>query len=53
MERFLLRLQDKKANEEIENKVIWLDTKSVSFSMKFLDACLETGSSTHFPKVVV
>ena len=53
VERFLLRLQDKKVNGGVEDKVIWLDTKSSSFSMKSHYACPEPGSSTPFPKAVV
>ena len=53
MKSFLLRLQDKKVNEEVEDKVIWLDTKNGSFSMKSLYACPELGSSTSFRKAIV
>ena len=53
MERFSLRFQDKAVNREGENKVIWLETMSRSFSMKSLYTCLEPGSLAPFPEVVV
>ena len=45
---FLSRLQEKVVNGEGKVKVIWLKTKSGSFSVKSLYAFLELGSSAPF-----
>ena len=34
MEHFPFRLQDKVVNEEGEDKIIWLETKNGTFSIK-------------------
>ena len=47
VECFPLRLQDKAV------KVIWLETKSGSFSVRSLDTCLELGSSAPFSETIV
>ena len=53
MKRFLARLQDKVVEEDNEDKVCWVDSKSGIFSIKSLYASLETGRVVQFPSSVV
>ena len=50
---FLGRLQDKVVEEDNEDKVCWVDSKSGIFSIKSLYASLETGRVVQFPSSVV
>ena len=53
VERFLARLQVKVVDEDKEDKVCWVETKSEIFSVKSLYASLETGGAVQFPTSVV
>ena len=50
---FLGRLQDKVVEEDNEDKVCWVDSKSGIFSIKSLYASLETGRVVQFTSSVV
>ena len=53
MECFLLRIQGKAVDVDGEDMVFWVETKSVSFSVKSLYSILEGGRVEPFPTSVV
>ena len=53
VERFLARLQDKVVEQDKEDKVCWVETKSETFSVKSLYASLETRIVVQFLSSVV
>ncbi|RVW43416.1 Transposon TX1 uncharacterized 149 kDa protein [Vitis vinifera] len=48
-ERFMERIQSKRVFEDVEDTVLWTETKSGKFSVKSLFIALEAGGSSLFP----
>ena len=49
MERFLLRIQGKRVSREVEDRVLWAESKSRKFFVKSFYIALEPKGSTPFP----
>ena len=49
VESFLVRLHGKRVSGDVEDLVLWTDTKSGKFSVKSLYNALELGDSFSFP----
>ena len=50
---FLLGLNGKSVRQDVEDRVLWIETKCGKFSVKSLYKALESGPSASFPSNVI
>ena len=50
LERFLLTIQGKRLVIDMEDRVLWKETKDGKFSVEFLHSALEPRSAILFPR---
>ena len=53
VERFLFAIQGKRMVTNVEDRVLWKETKDGKFSIKSLYSALELGSTVSFPKSII
>ncbi|RVW65656.1 hypothetical protein CK203_050216 [Vitis vinifera] len=53
MERYLLTLQGKRLVIDLEDRVLWKETKDMHFSAKSLNSALEPRSAVPFPLNII
>ena len=53
MERFLVTIQERRLNHNLEDRVLWKETKDGIFSVKSLYSALDSRSAVLFPKSII
>ena len=53
MHRFFLGLNRKRVQQDVEDRVLWRETKCGKFSIKSLFKALDSGPPVSFPSTVI